>query len=75
MVGDGKTSLSRALAICKELHIPAFVVFNSDVHQKKENDIKNSKRDNSCILRLCGLNDFDPLPTECEKLLGFAEKP
>jgi predicted ATP-dependent endonuclease of OLD family len=64
VVGDGKTSLSRALAICKELHIPAFVVFDSDAHQKKENDIKNNKRDNSCILRLCGLNDFDLLSSD-----------
>jgi putative ATP-dependent endonuclease of OLD family len=64
VIGDGKTSLSRALAICKELDIPAFVVFDSDTHQKKANDIKNNKRDNSCILRLCGLNDFDPLPSD-----------
>ena len=64
VIGDGKTSMSRALAICKELDIPAFVVFDSDAHQKKANDIKNNKRDNSCILRLCGLNDFDPLPSD-----------
>jgi len=64
VVGDGKTSLSRSLAISKELHIPSFVVFDSDAHQKKENDIKNNRRDNSCILRLCGLNDFDPLPSD-----------
>ena len=64
VIGDGKTSLSRALAICKELHIPAFVVFDSDANQKKESDIKNNTRDNSCILRLCGLNDFDPLPSD-----------
>jgi len=64
VIGDGKTSLSRALAICKELDIPTFVVFDSDAHQKKANDIKNNKRDNSCILRLCGLNDFEPLPSD-----------
>jgi predicted ATP-dependent endonuclease of OLD family len=64
VVGDGKTSLSRALAICKELYIPAFVVFDSDANQKKENDIKNNRRDNSCILRLCDLKDFDPLPSD-----------
>ena len=44
--------------------IGSFVVFDSDAHQKKANDIKNNKRDNSCILRLCGLNDFDPLPSD-----------
>jgi len=64
VIGDGKTSLSRALAICKELHIPAFIVFDSDANQNKENEIKNNKRDNSCILSLCGLNDFDPLPSD-----------
>jgi len=63
VIGDGKTSLSRALAICKELDIPAFIIFDSDAHQKKENEIKNNKRDNSCILYLCGLNNFDPLPS------------
>ena len=41
-----------------------FVVFDSDAHQQNANDIKKNERDNSCILRLCGLNDFDPLPLD-----------
>lgn len=57
----GKTNLSRPLAIASELQIPAFVIFDADRNKSnKEDQIK----DNSCLLRLCGLAEFDPLP-EC----------
>ena len=62
--GDGKTSMSRPLAIARKLSIPAFVVFDSDAHETK--DATKHQKDNLCILRLCGLQDDDAsvLPTE-----------
>ncbi len=64
IVADGKTSLSRPLAIAKELNIPSFVVFDSDAHEGDGEERKQHKRDNSCILKLCGLDEFEPLPSE-----------
>ena len=64
IVGDGKTSLSRPLAIAKELNIPTFVVFDSDAHETKEEVRKCDQKDNSCILQLCGIEKVDPLPTD-----------
>lgn len=57
----GKTNLSRPLAIANELSIPAFVIFDGDGNKK---DLKPHIRDNSCILRLCGIDEFDAIPTE-----------
>jgi hypothetical protein len=54
VVADGKTNLSRPLAIANCLGTPCFVVFDADGKDKKPND----KRDNGCILRL--LNDQAP---------------
>ena len=57
----GKTSLSRPLAIANAFSIPAFVVFDGDVD--KEDNIKENKRDNACILNLCGIKT-NPLSKE-----------
>jgi predicted ATP-dependent endonuclease of OLD family len=58
--GGGKTSLSRPLAIAKELSIPVFIVFDSDAHTPS----RDTERDNSCILKLCGADGVDSLPRE-----------
>lgn len=63
VVADGKTNLSRPLAIANALKIRAFTVFDADVDCKKD-DLDTHARDNSCILRLCGLDEFDPLPKD-----------
>lgn len=57
----GKTSLSRPLAIANAFSIPAFVVFDGDVD--KEDNVKENKRDNACILNLCGIK-INPLSKE-----------
>lgn len=64
VIADGKTSLSRPLAIAKELNIPSFVVFDSDAHESDEKKRKRHEKDNSCILKLCGLDEFEPLSSE-----------
>lgn len=64
VVAEGKGPLSRPLAIAKELGIPAFVVFDGDVDQTEKKTRESNGRDNSCILRLCGVTDVDPLPAD-----------
>ena len=64
VVAGGKGPLSRPLAITKELDIPAFVVFDLDADQNGKDEKINNQKNNSCILRLCGLTNFDPLSTD-----------
>jgi predicted ATP-dependent endonuclease of OLD family len=64
VVAGGKSPMSRPLAIAAELGIPTFVVFDSDANLTKADERKKNAKDNSCILRLCGLSTFDPLPTD-----------
>lgn len=64
VVVNGKTSLSRPLAIAIELGIPCFVVFDCDSNATKPEDRAKHERDNTCILRLCELDAHEPLPTE-----------
>lgn len=64
IAGDGKTSMSRPLAIARSLSIPVFVIFDSDSLDKKE--APRHEKDNRCILRLCGLAEekIQPLPLD-----------
>lgn len=64
VVCGGKVSLSRPLAIACELDIRCFVVFDSDSDESKAADRKNNRRNNACILRLCGFTEADPLPSD-----------
>jgi predicted ATP-dependent endonuclease of OLD family len=62
----GKTNLSRLLAICNSLMLPAYVVFDGDGPHKADTDkaCKNkerNERDNRCILHLAGLTSANPL--------------
>jgi len=62
VTAEGKTSLSRLLAIALELQIPAFLVFDADTDRQKPEQIACNRRDNCCLLRLCGMCNADPLP-------------
>ena len=57
---NGKTSMSRPLAIAKELHIPCFIVFDGDAGDEREKE--KHGRDNVCLLRLVGHTDENPFP-------------
>jgi len=63
IVTEGKTNMSRPLAIANAFEIPTFVIFDGDGKCKQEKADPN-KRDNSCLLRLCGMDKFDPLSSE-----------
>jgi predicted ATP-dependent endonuclease of OLD family len=65
IVCGGKNSMSRPLAIAKELSIPFFVVFDGDSDKNGKEDVKKSnKRDNKCILKLCSVTSIDPLSSD-----------
>lgn len=62
----GKTNLSRPLAICNELAIPAYVIFDGDGphvedNEKARENKSRNERDNRCLLRLADLPEADPL--------------
>ena len=61
IMAEGKTNLSRPLAIAKELALPFFVVFDGDgPHTDAEKTARN-RRDNLCLLKLSDLAYADPL--------------
>jgi predicted ATP-dependent endonuclease of OLD family len=60
VVTGGKTSMSRPLAIAKKLCIRTFAIIDADVDK---GNIAEQRRDNLCILRLCGIQ-ADPMPAE-----------
>lgn len=62
IVCGGKTNISRPLAICLQLGIPAFVIFDSDSDCKPDKKEKNI-RDNKCLLKLLSEEIPDYLPT------------
>jgi len=66
VLAQGKTNLSRLLAICNELAIPAYAVFDGDgPHEtdaeKAQEKTKRNKRDNRCLLSLADCPNADPL--------------
>lgn len=64
IVCGGKNAMSRPLAIAQGLGIPVFVLVDGDSDKfKDQKEIENNKRDNRCLLRLCGYDD-DPTPRE-----------
>ena len=63
VIAEGKQNLSRPLATARELEIPTFVIFDSDAEKYRQNP-DDHPRNNCCILKLCGVQDPDPMPLE-----------
>jgi len=59
VITGGKCSMSRPLAIAKDLCIKAYAVIDGDTDKTK----KEQQKDNLAILRICDLGDLDPMPT------------
>lgn len=55
----GKTNMSRPLAITKAFNINSFIIFDGDTDETKEETA--NKKDNTCLLKLSGFNEVDPL--------------
>lgn len=65
IICGGKNSMSRPLAIAKELSIPYFVIFDGDSDKNgNENAKKSNERDNKCILNLCAVTGVNPLSSD-----------
>lgn len=62
VVGGGKTSISRPLAIAVGLSIQPFVVFDGDGDKTREKE--KHRRDNGCLLSLCGHASAEAFPSE-----------
>jgi len=62
IVAGGKCNVSRFVAIAQELGISVFVVFDGDGDEENATEIEKHRRDNACILNLCGLDDNDSIP-------------
>lgn len=64
VICEGKSRMSRPLAIAQGLNIPFFIVFDGDGDKCTKPDVKSQyERDNGCLLKLCGC-DLNPIPTE-----------
>jgi len=62
---NGKSSLSRPLAVARQLTIPSFVVFDGDADAPGK-EIESHKHDNGCLLNLCQVDERvqEALPTK-----------
>jgi predicted ATPase len=62
---NGKSEMIPALVIAQHMKIPVFVVFDGDT-DKQTDDAKRARhrRDNSALLRLCGVATPDPAPLQ-----------
>ena len=61
---NGKSEMLQPLAVAKCLQIPAFVVVDSDGDKPDKGDsMKKHRRDNIAILRLCGVAQPEPFPS------------
>ncbi|MEJ5376509.1 MAG: AAA family ATPase [bacterium] len=62
---DGKSEMLQPLAVAKSLEIPAFVLIDADGDKPDKNGSKEKhRRDNSAILKLCGVPDPEPFPAD-----------
>lgn len=59
----GKSSIIKPLAVLEEMGIPSIVVFDSDADDTHPDHRIQHERDNRALLRLCGLEAENPLPT------------
>jgi len=59
----GKTNMSRPLAIAKAFNIKSFIVFDGDTDKTEQEEITKNKKDNTCLLKLSGFGEVDPLST------------
>ena len=63
VIAGGKRSMSRPLAIAKELCIKVYAVIDGDT-DKKDDKKAEQRKDNLAILRICDLGDKEPMPAE-----------
>lgn len=62
VVANGKGQMSRLLAIANGLGMQSFVIFDGDGDDSQHES--SHRRDNGCLLRLCGCNAAETFPNE-----------
>ncbi len=62
---NGKSEMLQPLVIAKHLHIPTYVVFDSDADKPDRNGSRaKHEKDNKALLTLLGKPDEDPMPAK-----------
>ncbi len=77
VVADGKTNMSRLVAIASKLDIPFFIIFDSDGDENDPNERSKHERDNLCLMRLCRIKEPKAFPDEmfwCENMVVWPKK-
>lgn len=64
VVSGGKCNMSKFVAIARELGISIFTVVDADRDEKNADELEKHRKDNACILKLCGISGCDSLPEE-----------
>ena len=68
---NGKSELLQPLVIAKHMHIPTFIVFDSDREEQATARRVRHERDNKAILALVGKVGENPMPTKSLWGKGF----
>jgi hypothetical protein len=68
---NGKREILRPLVIAKHMHIPTFLVFDSDSDEQDDQRRAQHEKDNKALLALIGKGDENPLPTASLWGTGF----
>jgi len=61
---NGKNHMPHLLAIMNQIEIPYFVVFDSDGNEVNIQNRDKHKKDNETILKMCGIVNPQPFPSE-----------
>jgi putative ATP-dependent endonuclease of OLD family len=65
VAAGSKSHMIQPLAIAKKLQIPSFVIFDSDGHRADRNGSRAMHAaDNTAILKLCGVSNPHPFPSQ-----------
>jgi hypothetical protein len=61
---QGKSNMIQALVIANQLKLPTFTVLDADANETNDANLKQHERDNSVILKLCGIDKVEPFPKD-----------
>ena len=61
---QGKSNMIQALAIVNRLQLPTFTLLDSDSNVEDDAKRRQHERDNTVILKLCGIDKPDPFPKD-----------
>jgi predicted ATP-dependent endonuclease of OLD family len=69
---NGKSELLQPLVIARHMHIPTYLVFDSDADKPDKNGSRGKhEKDNRALLKLAGDPRGDPMPAATARGIGF----